>query len=45
MHEIGALLDPKAIHGGRTAYNHLRWIARAGLLPCRRIDEVLGLSD
>lgn len=48
MQEIGALLDPKAIHGGRTAYNHLRWIARAGGLPPRRIDEVLelvGLAD
>jgi ABC-2 type transport system ATP-binding protein len=48
MHEIGALLDPKAIHGGRTAYNHLRWLARAGGFPTRRIDEVLelvGLTD
>lgn len=48
MHEIGALLDPKAIHGGRTAYSHLRWIARAGGLPRRRIGEVLdlvGLTD
>lgn len=48
MHEIGALLDPKAIHGGRTAYNHLRWIAQAGGFPRRRVDEVLdlvGLTD
>lgn len=48
IQEIGALLDPKAIHGGRTAYDHLRWIARAGGLPRRRIDEVLelvGLTD
>ena len=48
MHEIGALLDTKAIQGGRTAYNHLRWIAQAGGLPRRRVDEVLdlvGLTD
>ena len=47
-HEIGALLDAKAIQGGRTAYNHLRWIARAGGFPRQRIDEVLelvGLTD
>ena len=48
MQEIGALLDPKAFHPKRSAYNHLRWIARAGGLPRRRVDEVLevvGLSD
>jgi len=48
MHEIGVLLDPKAIHGGRTAYNHLRWIAEAGGFPRARIDAVLdlvGLTD
>ena len=48
MREIGALLDPKAFHPKRTAYDHLRWIARAGGLPQTRVDEVLdivGLSD
>ena len=48
MREIGALLDPKAIHGGRTAYNHLRWIAEAGGISRKRIGEVLdmvGLTD
>lgn len=48
MQEIGALLDPRAFHPGRSAYNHLRWIAHAGGLPARRVDEVLesvGLSD
>jgi ABC-2 type transport system ATP-binding protein len=43
MREIGALLDPKAIHGGRSAYDHLRWVAQAGALPRRRVDEVLEL--
>jgi len=48
MQEVGALLDPKAFHPGRSAYNHLRWIARAGGLPRTRVDEVLeivGLSE
>ena len=48
MREIGALLDPSAIHGGRSAYNHLLWQAQAGGLPRRRVDEVLdmvGLTD
>jgi len=25
MHEVGSLLDAKAIQGGRTAYQPLRW--------------------
>ena len=43
MHEIGALLDAKSAQGGRTAYQHLRWLAYAGAVPQRRIDEVLEL--
>ncbi len=48
MHEVGALLDAKAAHGGHTARQHLRWLAAAGGIPRGRIDEVLdlvGLSD
>jgi ABC-2 type transport system ATP-binding protein len=48
MHEVGALLDAGAIQGGRTARQHLGWLARAGGLPATRIDEALdmvGLSD
>jgi ABC-2 type transport system ATP-binding protein len=48
VQEIGALLDPKAVHGGRTAYHHLQWIAQASALPRSRVDEVLelvGLTD
>jgi ABC-2 type transport system ATP-binding protein len=48
LHEVGALLDAKAANGGHTASQHLRWIARAGGIPERRIGEVLdlvGLSD
>lgn len=41
MREVGALLDAKAIHGGRSAYQHLQWVAKAGGIPARRVDEVL----
>jgi ABC-2 type transport system ATP-binding protein len=43
LHEVGALLDAKAVHGGRTAYNHLRVLARSNGLPKRRVDEVIEL--
>jgi len=48
MHEVGALLDAKAVHGGRSAYNHLLCLAQTNNLPKRRVDEVLdlvGLQD
>jgi ABC-2 type transport system ATP-binding protein len=41
--EVGALLDAKALHGGRSAYNHLRVLAASNGLPVRRVDEVLGI--
>src|SRR5579863_411052 len=28
MREVGALLDAKAVHGGRSAYNHLLCLAQ-----------------
>ena len=48
MREVGALLDAKAVHGGRSAYNHLLCLAQTNNLPRKRVDEVLdlvGLSD
>jgi ABC-2 type transport system ATP-binding protein len=48
MREVGALLDAKAVHGGRSAYNHLLCLAQTNSLPKRRVDDVLelvGLSD
>ena len=48
MREVGALLDAKAIHGGRSAYNHLLCLAQTNNLPQRRVGEVLelvGLSE
>ncbi|MFT7834775.1 ATP-binding cassette domain-containing protein [Saccharothrix sp. BKS2] len=42
-HEVGALLDAGAAHGGRTARDHLRVLARANGIGDRRVDEVLEL--
>src|ERR671916_1442897 len=36
MQEVGALIDAKAIQGGRTARQHLRWMVKAGGLPSKR---------
>jgi ABC-2 type transport system ATP-binding protein len=43
LREVGTLLDADALHPGRTAAGHLRWLARSNGLPGRRVDEVLGL--
>src|SRR5215472_3656484 len=43
MREVGALLDAKAVHGGRSAYNHLLCLAETNNLPPRRVNEVLAL--
>ncbi|WP_051451549.1 ABC transporter ATP-binding protein [Actinospica robiniae] len=43
MREVGALLDAKAVHGGRSAYNHLLCLAQTNNLPKRRVEEVLAL--
>jgi len=40
---VGALLDAGAIHGGRRARDHLRWLAATNGLSPRRVDEVLEL--
>jgi ABC-2 type transport system ATP-binding protein len=43
MREVGALLEARAVHGGRSARNHLRCLAQTNDIPERRVDEVLGL--
>ncbi len=48
MREVGALLDATAVHGGRSACNHLLCLAQTNNLPRKRVDEVLdlvGLSE
>ncbi|MEU5430607.1 ATP-binding cassette domain-containing protein [Streptomyces olivoreticuli] len=38
---VGALLDAKAMHGGRSAYNHLLCLAQSNGIPRARVAEVL----
>ncbi|GGQ55966.1 ABC transporter ATP-binding protein [Streptomyces asoensis] len=38
---IGALLDAKAMHGGRSAFNHLLCLAQSNGIPKSRVHEVL----
>ena len=41
LREVGALLDAKAVAGGRSARNHLRWLALSNGIPAGRVTEVL----
>jgi ABC-2 type transport system ATP-binding protein len=41
MREVGALLDVGAAHGGRTAFDHLRWLARTNRIGAARVAAVL----
>ena len=41
LHEVGALLEAKAIHPSRSARNHLRWLAQSNGISAGRVDEVL----
>ncbi|MGN6332423.1 MAG: ABC transporter ATP-binding protein [Motilibacteraceae bacterium] len=40
---VGALREANALHSGRSAYNHLLFLAQSQGLPRRRVDEVLAL--
>jgi ABC-2 type transport system ATP-binding protein len=44
LHEVGALLEAKSIHPGRSAVNHLLALAYTHGIPRRRVDEVIGLT-
>jgi ABC-2 type transport system ATP-binding protein len=41
LREVGALLDAKAFHPARSAYNHLLQLAQTNDIPRCRVDEVL----
>jgi len=43
LREVGALLEAKAIHPGRSAYNHLLAMAQTNSIPKSRVDEILGM--
>jgi ABC-2 type transport system ATP-binding protein len=41
LHEVGALLEARSVHTGRSAYNHLLALAQTHGLPRRRVDEMI----
>jgi ABC-2 type transport system ATP-binding protein len=43
LREVGALLEARAIHPGRSAYNHLWYLARSNDIPRSRVSDVLEL--
>src|SRR5581483_2430089 len=43
LHEVGALLEARSVHTGRSAYNHLRALAETHGIPRSRVDELVDL--
>jgi ABC-2 type transport system ATP-binding protein len=43
LRTVGALLEVKSVHGGRSAANHLLFLAQSQGLPKNRVNEVLDL--
>jgi ABC-2 type transport system ATP-binding protein len=43
LSQVGALLEANAVHGGRSAYNHLLCLALSNGIDRRRVEEVLDL--
>jgi ABC-2 type transport system ATP-binding protein len=43
LHEVGAMLEARSIHPGRSAVNHLRCLAASTGIPRRRVDEVIDI--
>jgi ABC-2 type transport system ATP-binding protein len=43
LHEVGALLEARSVHTGRSARNHLLAVAQTHRIPKRRVDELIDL--
>jgi len=43
LHEVGALLEARSVHTGRSAYNHLLALAQTHGIARRRVDELIDL--
>jgi ABC-2 type transport system ATP-binding protein len=43
LHEVGALLEARSVHTGRSAYNHLLALAQTHGIPRRRVNELIDL--
>ena len=44
LREVGALLEATALHPGRSAHDHLLWLAESNDLPRGRVSDVLDLA-
>ncbi|MEV7800052.1 ATP-binding cassette domain-containing protein [Microbacterium foliorum] len=44
LHQVGVLLEAKAVHPGRTARDHLLAMAATHRIGAKRVDEVIGLT-
>lgn len=44
LHEVGLLLEAKAVHTSRSARNHLRILAATHGIPDTRVDEVIDMT-
>ncbi|MGA7206382.1 MAG: ATP-binding cassette domain-containing protein [Specibacter sp.] len=44
LHQVGALLDAKAVHTSRSAYNHLLAMAATHNIPTKRVNEVIDMT-
>jgi len=43
LHEVGALLEARSVHTGRSAYNHLLALAQTHGIPKSRVSEVIDI--
>src|SRR6201995_5515339 len=43
LHEVGALLEARSVHTGRSASNHLLALAQTHGIPKRRVSDVIDL--
>jgi ABC-2 type transport system ATP-binding protein len=43
LHEVGALLEARSVHTGRSAYHHLMALAQTHGIPRSRVDEMISL--
>src|SRR4030081_3273562 len=43
LHEVGALLEARSVHTGRSAYDHLLALAQTHGIPRRRVEELIDL--
>jgi ABC-2 type transport system ATP-binding protein len=44
LRSVGALLEARAVHGGRSARDHLLCLAQTQRLNLKRVDQVIGLT-